>query len=221
MLTAWKLLMIQPTSMPKNPMIRPFVSWICSGVTDTGFVELVAVMRIICHRNVIREQNCHPLQEIRERMCMQKIAVQDKFCRLCKREMYVFPGFAEWKFLPRMVKKISSGDEIPAKEIDVTIRLYGNLQNPVLFAVWYCEKEEIQREMLTMAYKDNKYEGKYVYRVKGECWQWFRFEVRDENGQFLAYSNPLYYGKKEHRLNSYGDALEKLEQKDADQGNII
>lgn len=131
--------------------------------------------------------------------------------RFCRVEIFATDG--KKRFLP--------GDEIPAKEIDVTIRLYGNLQNPVLFAVWYCEKEEIQREMLTMAYKDNKYEGKYVYRVKGECWQWFRFEVRDENGQFLAYSNPLYYGKKEHRLNSYGDALEKLEQKDADQGNII
>lgn len=144
---------------------------------------------------------CSPqkiLQAVRERhVCVSR------FCRV---EISADDGNTQ--LLP--------GDEMKAAETEAVIRLYGDIEHPVITVVRYDEIEGIQKEPVTVTQKDGRCEGHYKYYVKGEYWQWFRFEVRDPSGQFLAYSNPLYYGKKEHRLTRYGDALDKLEQKDAD-----
>lgn len=145
-------------------------------------------------------KKCSP-REILQAVKRRHVCVS-RFCRV---EMSATGG--KTRLLP--------GDEMTEPKTDAVIRLYGDMENPVITVVRYCEKQGVHKEMVDAVQMDNGYEGRYQYYIKGECWQWFRFEVRDKNGQFLAYTNPLYYGKKEHRLTSYGDALEKLKQENA------
>lgn len=66
-----------------------------------------------------------------------------------------------------------------------------------------------------------------VYVAEGEAffgsgeWQWLRFDVRDAKGNFLAYTNPVYSGAKEHRFQTYGEALRAFEESENDTGNLI
>lgn len=50
-------------------------------------------------------------------------------------------------------------------------------------------------------------EIQYEFSWKGEEYSWFRFELRDYDGNLLAFANPIYKGFKNHKINTFGQLL--------------
>ena len=65
------------------------------------------------------------------------------------------------------------------------------------------------------------YEGEAQIGLEPDFWHWARLDVRDSRGEFAAYVNPIYSGKKEHRLKTFKEAVHYMEEEEHDQGNII
>lgn len=50
-------------------------------------------------------------------------------------------------------------------------------------------------------------ESEYEFSWKGEEYSWFRFELRDYDGNLIAFANPIYKGFKNHKINTFGQLL--------------
>lgn len=50
-------------------------------------------------------------------------------------------------------------------------------------------------------------ESEYELSWKGEEYSWFRFELRDYDGNLIAFANPIYKGVKNHKINTFGQLL--------------
>lgn len=122
-------------------------------------------------------------------------------------------------------KEYLPGDTLDEGTVTIHIRITDASVKPELYAVSYRDGvlgEQIQKMKVPgMKKEGDTYSWECYYSVIGKSWQWIRFEVRDCNGNFMAYTNPLYYGTKKHRFVQLGDALEGMEQTDADKRNPI
>lgn len=129
-----------------------------------------------------------------------------------------FQAKGKWKeYLP--------GDHIEEETISIRIQVTNAKTPAELYAVSYRDGvlgEQIQKVKVPGGKKQgDTYSWECYYSVMGSGWQWLRFEVRDSDGNFMAYTNPLYYGTKEHRFIQFSDALEEMEQTDVDKRNPV
>ena len=47
------------------------------------------------------------------------------------------------------------------------------------------------------------------YDFEDDSYHWVRVDVRDENGQFIGTTNPFYWGEKQTKLETWGDAVDE------------
>lgn len=83
-------------------------------------------------------------------------------------------------------------------------------QLPVVYLV--CNGKKI--ELTVRQSEDGTYHASACIPYVEQSWQWVRMEVRTKEGAFLAYSNPIYRGKKECTFETFSDALSAMEELD-------
>lgn len=71
--------------------------------------------------------------------------------------------------------------------------------------ICWIENGEVVNEQVVQ--EDGSYET--VFAWGSDMYQWCRIEVRKHNGELLAFSNPVFSGKKEPDITTWGELLEK------------
>lgn len=101
------------------------------------------------------------------------------------------------------------GDEVTERQITFEIEISGTKDYPRVWLVSNTGAEEIVKAPLQVIKKENgTFLAKKKIKIEQAAWKWFRIEVRDWEGNFLGYINPVYSGKTEPRYRTFGEVKE-------------
>ncbi len=109
------------------------------------------------------------------------------------------------------------GDELEAGSYQLELQLSGLKEEPVVFLISGGEgvtTSDRKTVLETTVESEDCFRSNVSIEVEDAGWQWFRIEVRNQQGDFLAYSNPFYHGEKSSRLIYFEDALQQMERED-------
>ena len=112
------------------------------------------------------------------------------------------------------------GDEIVCEqhtEVRYCVKITGLEEEPQVYMVM----NHVRFRIELVRSGPDVYEGEAQIGLEPDFWHWIRLDVRDSRGEFAAYVNPVYSGKKEHRLKTFKEAVQYMEEEEHDQGNII
>lgn len=110
-------------------------------------------------------------------------------------------------------KRYLPGDNLrPGSTVQIHLQLSEMQQEPELFAISYRDTEgerRLQRSKVPVKeHTQDQYVWEITYQTMQQDWQWIRFEARDKQGRFMAYTNPLYCGTGEKKWKTYQEALD-------------
>lgn len=105
-------------------------------------------------------------------------------------------------------EKIYPGCEISHKAelLSWKLRLKSKKHKPQVFVVINGERTGLSLKSMDGVH----FEGSGVIRLTNEKYCWLRFGAAGEAGEFMMYTNPIFRGKKEHSLYTFGDVKERL-----------
>lgn len=93
------------------------------------------------------------------------------------------------------------------QEIMYVLQLSGQAKKPDIF--YYYNGEKIPCDVNWI--REETWEIRGSISLKQEEYQWIRFGAEDAEGNFLFYANPITKGRKDCVLNTYGEAIDELE----------
>lgn len=104
------------------------------------------------------------------------------------------------------VQNYFPGDEITENEITYEAEICGIKDYPEVFLIGNTGENEVTRMPLQVIKTENgTYKVKKKVRMNVGYWKWLRLEVREHNGDFLAYVNPIYAGEKKECHRTFGE----------------
>lgn len=113
------------------------------------------------------------------------------------------------------------GEEIPVNGDEVLLtyeaKITGLSEEPDVFLVKNGEK---QAAAVTES-KKGSYGIAVEVALSRNAWNWVRLEVRDKDGAFLGYVNPVYCGVAESVCSTVEDIWRKMGESGHDKGNIV
>ncbi|MDQ0219210.1 hypothetical protein ELQ35_11655 [Peribacillus cavernae] len=59
-------------------------------------------------------------------------------------------------------------------------------------------------------HEERGHSSSFTVNWKDKAYHWLRLEIRNVSGELLAFSNPVYYGKKQPKVQTWGELLEKV-----------
>ena len=109
------------------------------------------------------------------------------------------------------------GDEIEDRRITYELEISGITDYPKVYLVGNTDTDEIVKAPVQVVKKGNgAYFVQQKIKAKAGQWKWMRMEVRDAQGKFLGYVNPVYSGRKEPEYKTYGEAKDAWLQGESD-----
>lgn len=98
------------------------------------------------------------------------------------------------------------GDEIKESHITYELEICGLTEYPKVYFVSNTNPVEIVKAPIQVVKRENgSFYVKQRIKAKSEDFKWMRMEIRDAEGKFLGYVNPVYYGKKEPAYKTFGE----------------
>lgn len=109
------------------------------------------------------------------------------------------------------------GDELPdgsgkQEKIVYEVTICSCVEQPVLLSIRNGKKETIP---LTEQEPGN-WKACISFAWENAAWEWMRIEVRRQDDTFLAYTNPIYHGKRTSMQRTYKEALEGWKEENCD-----
>ena len=100
------------------------------------------------------------------------------------------------------------GDELPVSETESSNITYEVLianceEEPLL----YCVRNGRKQQLILQKQENGTWKGVLSFSWEDEEWEWLRMEIRRKDGSFLAYVNPVYHGRKQPKVRTYGEAV--------------
>lgn len=78
--------------------------------------------------------------------------------------------------------------------------------NEAVYFEWIVNGEIVKR--------DDAKESSYTFDfTNDDAYKWIRVDVRYEDGRFYGFTNPIYFGKKQPELKTWGELLTKMEER--------
>lgn len=99
------------------------------------------------------------------------------------------------------------GDELTGSQITYAVSVTGIMEAPHIYLVTNSKNGQVEKELLPVEKtEDGDYRAAKMFPVDEESYRWFRMEIRDREGAFWGYINPVYSGKKEPDCHTFGEA---------------
>lgn len=99
------------------------------------------------------------------------------------------------------------GDEITERNVTYELEIKGVTEYPQVYMIRNTEEGEILKIPVQVIKKSNgSFYIKEQLKMNRGYWKWVRMEVRDQQGSFLGYTNPIYSGQKMPSLKTFGEA---------------
>lgn len=103
-------------------------------------------------------------------------------------------------------KEYLPGDEIVENQAILEIEVDEILEEPLIYLVGNMDGNGIEKKQLPVRKtEEGTFAASAQIAFSEEKWTWARMEVRDKDGCFLGFTNPVYSGKKESRYHTFGE----------------
>ena len=97
------------------------------------------------------------------------------------------------------------GDKVTEEEIIYECKITDTKEEPVVYLVGNAESGKFVKKSLIVEEREDYFFVKCSLFMNQNRWSWARMEVRDKNGLFMGYVNPIYAGTKKSKYQTFGE----------------